>query len=158
MLNVYCDGLCEPVNPGGTATFGFVVLRDGEQLHQECGVVAKGPGATNNLAEYTAVIRALEWIGATDHDGESVAVRSDSQLAVYQLGGAWAVHAPSIQPLWQQVRALVTQLGHVSFAWVPREQNVVADALSREAYKTATGAYPPGRTKDRTPGRRPVRP
>jgi ribonuclease HI len=80
---VNCDGLCEPRNPGGIATFGWLARRDGEVIGSGCGVVAKGPKATNNLAEYTAVIRALEWLLDEGFAKEVVRLRSDSQLVIY---------------------------------------------------------------------------
>ena len=65
MIEVYFDGLCEP-NPGGVATFGFVVKRDGKKIHEGHGLAGtpKTPQATNNVAEYTGLIRALEWLVA----------------------------------------------------------------------------------------------
>lgn len=46
------DGLCEPVNPGGVATFGFVISKDGHILAREHAFLAEGRGASNNSAEY----------------------------------------------------------------------------------------------------------
>jgi dTDP-4-dehydrorhamnose reductase len=58
----YFDGLCEP-NPGGVATYGFVVKKDGKKVHEGHGLAGtpKTPQATNNVAEYTGLIKALEW-------------------------------------------------------------------------------------------------
>lgn len=97
---VHCDGACEPRNPGGTATFGWVARRGGELLASEYGVVTRGPRATNNLAEYTAIIKALGWLEDAGHAGETIVLRSDSQLAIYQLIGTYAVRSPVIWPLW----------------------------------------------------------
>ncbi len=55
LIVVHIDGLCEPVNPGGTATFGYVIRDDsGSILASKSGIVGKGPTMTNNVAEYTA--------------------------------------------------------------------------------------------------------
>lgn len=137
---VNCDGLCEPVNPGGTATYGFVARRGPELLTEDCGVVAKGPAATNNLAEYTAVIKALEWAVEALATGEPVTIRTDSQLVVNQVNGEWAVPSPNIRPLCKAARLLLSKLcqGHSArLEWVPRERNQEADRLTRAAYASA---------------------
>ncbi|MGC8628342.1 MAG: ribonuclease HI [Acidimicrobiales bacterium] len=137
---VNCDGLCEPVNPGGIATYGFVARRGPELLAEEGGVVARGPAATNNLAEYTAVIKALEWAQDNVPSGEPVVVRTDSQLVVNQVNGEWAVKSPKIWPLHKRAQLALAQLRrhhNVRVEWVPRESNEEADRLTRKAYAEA---------------------
>ena len=58
-ITCHVDGLCEPVNPGGIATYGFVIYRDGKKLVEGCGV-ANHPSPSNNVAEYVACIKCLE--------------------------------------------------------------------------------------------------
>jgi len=130
---VYCDGLCEPRNPGGTAAYGWVAYLNGEKIHEECAVVCTGPGATNNVAEYSAVIAALKWLAANGYTGEKTTVRSDSQLCIYQLDGSYAVRSERIRPLYEKAKRLAKKF-QIVFEWVPREQNEEADALSRKAY------------------------
>ena len=63
VIEVYFDGLCEPVNPGGLATYGFVIYIDGRKVCEGCGVICGfDRNATNNIAEYTALIKALKWL------------------------------------------------------------------------------------------------
>jgi ribonuclease HI len=129
---VHVDGLCEPVNPNGVACYGYVIYRDGEKLEEGCGVV-EHPSPSNNVAEYTACIKALERLielGLT----EDVLVRSDSQLLIYQLKGIYAVKAPCITSLYEKATALIKQFKRIRFEWVPREENEEADELSRRAY------------------------
>jgi ribonuclease HI len=133
MIVVFCDGLCEP-NPGGTACFGWVAYRGREKLAEDWGVVCSGPGATNNVAEYTAIVKALEWLLGNGHAGEEVEVRSDSQLCIRQLRGEYAVRSPRVTPLHRRARELAGRFRKVRFRWVPREQNAEADALTRRAY------------------------
>lgn len=104
MIRIFCDGLCEIRNPGGTATYGFVVYQDQEKIYEECGVVAKGQSATNNVAEYTAGIRAVEWIRKSGLDKEKILLMSDSQLLIRQLQGIYSVRSPRIYPLWKRVK------------------------------------------------------
>lgn len=142
VLAVNCDGLCEPVNPGGTACYGWVAYHDGKKIGEGCGVVCSGSGATNNVAEYTAVIKALEWLLENGFAGEEIEVRSDSQLCMYQLQGFYAVRSPRILPLYRKVVSLARKFKKVRFRWVPRELNEEADALSRKAYASYIAARP----------------
>jgi ribonuclease HI len=111
-----------------------VAYVNGEKIHEECAVVCSGPGATNNVAEYSAVIAALEWLAEKGYVKETVRVRSDSQLCMYQLGGIYAVRSERIYPLYQKAKTLSRKFRRIAFEWVPRENNQVADALSRKAY------------------------
>jgi ribonuclease HI len=129
---IYCDGLCEPVNPNGVATYGYVIYRDKEKLAESCNVIDH-TNTSNNVAEYTACIRALEYLIEMNLT-MNVTVRSDSQLLIYQLDGYYSVNAPRIIPLYGAVKKLVKRFKRVSFQWVSREQNEEADALSRKAY------------------------
>lgn len=140
LVTVYCDGLCEP-NPGGIATCGWVAYEREELLHSHASVLCRGEGATNNVAEYGAVISALSWLLANGYADKRVIVHSDSQLLVYQLAGKYAVRAPNIVPLHLQALDLAGMFREAFFRWVPREKNTKADALSRTAYQNALGGH-----------------
>ncbi|RLE88709.1 MAG: ribonuclease H [Thermoprotei archaeon] len=135
IIVVYFDGACEPINPGGVATYGFVIYRGDRRLHKGSGVAAVGEGATNNVAEYTALIRALEWLVEHGYVEGKLVVRGDSQLAIRQLSGLYAVRSPRIRPLYGQVVRLLRNFKQVKFEWIPRNLNWEADALSREAFR-----------------------
>jgi ribonuclease HI len=136
-VRVYCDGLCEP-NPGGLATYGFVIEEQKEascrEVHRGKGMAARGVGATNNVAEYIAAIQALKWLANEDRTGVSVVLYSDSQLLVNQLSGTWRVKSAQIRPLWSEAHDLLNRFVNSHAEWVPREQNELADQLSVEMY------------------------
>ena len=72
-MRVFFDGLCEPENPGGVACYGFVVYEElsvGEvRIFEHCGVAAEpGPDSTHNVAEYTGLIKSIEWVLANQSD------------------------------------------------------------------------------------------
>lgn len=136
MLTVFCDGSCEP-NPGDVAAFGWVVYDNKEKVHEFCSVACAGEGATNNVAEYSAVVSALSWLLANGHADRRAVVCSDSQLLVCQLAGKYKVKAPNLIPLYHQAMKLATRFKEVAFRWVPREKNVEADALSRRACQSS---------------------
>ncbi|MCL6559581.1 MAG: reverse transcriptase-like protein [Firmicutes bacterium] len=131
---VYTDGLCQPVNPGGIATYGWVAYKDSKKIQEECACVCSGPEATNNVAEYSGIIAALRWLLANGYSGEKIIVCSDSQFCVRQLNGQYAVKSTRVMPLYLQVKELARKFKDLSFEWIHREKNQEADSLSRKAY------------------------
>jgi len=136
MIEVWIDGLCEPVMPKHerTACLGYVIKRDSKVVEEGSEVVGVGEDMTNNVAEYAALIRALERIKDLVLEGQ-VIVRSDSRLIVNQMRGDWRVRAPLIVPLYRQAVALADGR-NIVFEWVPREKNTEADHLTHKAYET----------------------
>lgn len=136
-MQLYFDGLCEPINPGGVATYGFVVYEKRKKVKEGCGLVGAGmlgDNVSNNVAEYTAIIKGMESILASGLCGK-LEVRGDSQLAIRQLLGLYAVRAPRLLPLHNRVLELKKSFEAVAFKWIPRDLNEEADALSRRAFE-----------------------
>jgi ribonuclease HI len=132
MIVAAFDGSCDP-NPGGICTYGFVVRRDGALLHQGRGLAApRGPGATNNVAEYTGCLRALEWLDAQGLR-EGVVLRGDSELVVRQLSGIYRVKSALLAPLHAAASALMPKFPGLRVEWIPRARNAEADRLSKPA-------------------------
>ena len=138
MIVVFIDGLCEPRNPGGIAAYGFVVYKNGEKLKEGRGVAAEGPCASNNLAEYAALVAALEFLTEAGLIEDAVEVRSDSRLLVNQMSGKWRVRSGLYLPMYRRAAELAARFPRISFVWIPREENVEADSLSRLAYEEYT--------------------
>lgn len=86
---------------------------------------------TNNVAEYRALIRALEEAVAMQADG--IEVRSDSDLLVSQLKGTYKVKSPDLTPLFLDAVRLLRGFAHWTVHKIPREQNGPADALANHA-------------------------
>ena len=139
MIEAYFDGLCEP-NPGGVATYGFVVRKDGKKVHEGHGLAGtpKSPQATNNVAEYTGLIKALEWLAGQKSTGPII-VRGDSDLILKQVQGLYKVKSGLLAPLHGRVKELLEKLPAVTFEWIPRERNTDADRLTNLAYAEYTG-------------------
>ena len=112
-------------NPGPAGV--GVVLEDAEgQVVRE---IAEPLGrTTNNVAEYTAMIRALEEARALGCS--RLAVFTDSELMAHQLNGKYAVKAAHLIPLYQRARLLLKQFDAATVTHVRRELNKRADALS----------------------------
>src|SRR5262245_25307374 len=127
-LIIHTDGASRG-NPGAAA-FAYVISRDGESDVEEAGCLGQ---MTNNQAEYTALVRALEHalrLGPQHH----VVVHSDSELMVRQMRGEYRVKSDDLRDLYDRARRLAGQLkGGVVFRHVRREQNRRAYELCNEA-------------------------
>jgi ribonuclease HI len=130
---VYCDGSCEPQNPGGWATWAWVAYVDGREVNRAYGCLGHGAGMSNNVAEYEAVLQALR---RAARKAVSINIRTDSQLVVKQVLGEWAVKAAHLQASRREAATLLRDT-RSNIAWVPREENGRADALSKLAYRQA---------------------
>jgi ribonuclease HI len=148
VVHVHFDGACQPPKGGGVATFGFTVEGPGLR-HEDKGLAVPPwtPRATNNVAEYTAAIRALEWLLEQGYTGP-VRVMGDSQLVIRQLLGKYRVHAPHLQEYHRQALQLARRFQHVDWVWIPRESNSRADELSKQALQdewTRASRYRPSK-------------
>ena len=132
---MYVDGLCEPKNPGGTATYGFAVFSNSRKLVAEAGVTGAGPSMSNNVAEYSALCEALKWLEKHGLQHENVIIKSDSRLLVNQMSGRWRINRGLYLNRFFEARKLASAFQKISFSWVPREENTEADELSRKAYR-----------------------
>ena len=150
MLRLFFDGLCEPKNPGGVACYGFIVFQgsssEGPRLFEGYGVAAEpGPDSTNNVGEYTGLIKGLEWIQENTKD-QIVEILGDSQVVIYHLTGEYKVRSPRLMPLYQKTFSILERFRWTA-KWIPREENTIADALSQKAYNEywmkKTGKVPP---------------
>jgi ribonuclease HI len=132
MITIYFDGLCRPKNPGGVATYGYLIYRDGKKIKRGYGVIGSGPGMTNNVAEYSALKQAAEWVSQNTPDNEIV-IKGDSQLVIHQMKGTWQVTSETSKKFVPEIRRLL-EGRKTCYIWIPREQNVEADELSNLAY------------------------
>jgi ribonuclease HI len=131
-IQVYFDGLCQPYNPGGTACYAFIVKNVDHTIHTEHGLAADN--STNNVAEYTGLIRALQWLIANNYKNENFVIKGDSQLVIQQIKRNFKVRATNIIPLYRDAISLISKFNHIQFELIPREQNKEADKLANYAY------------------------
>lgn len=133
-IRIFCDGGSRG-NPGPAAV-GAVVLDATHEPPQLMTTVSETIGvATNNVAEYQALIRGLE--EAAPFHAPRVEVRADSQLLIRQLEGRYRVKNEGLQPLFRRARELLASYDEVDLLHVRREHNVDADALVNAALDAA---------------------
>jgi ribonuclease HI len=125
-LTINIDGAARG-NPG-PAAWAYVIQHDGQAILEENGPVGQ---ATNNVAEYTALMKALA--KAAELKASTVHIRSDSELLVKQMNGQYKVKNPRLRELYQEANQLARQFDRVEFSHVYREENLEADRLCNEA-------------------------
>lgn len=130
-LTIYTDGSATP-NPG-PAGIGIAILDESDAVIFEASHSIGR--ATNNQAEYRAVIKGLEQAARLGAD--HVELRSDSELLVRQVKGEYRVRNPGLKPLHGQALRLMGAFQSCNIVHIPREQNRAADALSRKALRPA---------------------
>src|SRR5271168_3189326 len=124
-------------NPG-PASYGVVVRRpDGKPLESLGKYIGRH---TNNVAEYYALIAALDYAAA--HGIKRLRVQSDSQLIVNQIKGLYKVKHPDLRPLHERAKKQAATLESFTIQYIPREQNRDADAAANAALDNTSGVKP----------------
>jgi len=132
-LSIFCDGGARG-NPG-PAAIGFVIFQNGKIVHKFFKRIGE---ATNNVAEYRAVIAALEWLlknyPIIQSSNQLINFFLDSQLIVNQLIGNFKIKNSNLQKLTVRVKNLEKRIGKkINYSYIPRRQNKIADALVNQA-------------------------
>jgi ribonuclease HI len=86
---------------------------------------------TNNQAEYTALITALE--SAREYKDREIRIFTDSLLLANQMNGLWKVKHPEIKELYGKAKGLIEGFRRVTIKHIPREENTEADRLANLA-------------------------
>lgn len=135
---IYTDGGARG-NPG-PAAIGVVIKDTAAGSGPEKTYSEAIGNATNNIAEYKAVIfglkKAKHLLGGEESKNSVIEVRSDSELVVSQLNGEYKVKDEDLKPLFIDVWNAKQDFKHVSFHHIPREDNVLADSLVNQALDT----------------------
>src|SRR5262245_52861895 len=108
-------------NPG-PASYGYIIRQKGGAiLHQEGKRIGE---TTNNIAEYTAVFSALEYINKkfSHRAPHNIQIVTDSQLIAKQLAGLYKIKNPGLKVIYDKIKMMEFDLGNVSYKNVPREQ------------------------------------
>ena len=127
-LEVYIDGASKG-NPGPSG-IGVVICRDKETIKNISSYIGV---ATNNIAEYTALIYGLQ--EALILKAEVIKIKTDSQLLARQLNKVYKVKHPNIAGLYNQALNLLAAFKEVSIENIPRAENTGADKLATQAIK-----------------------
>ncbi len=130
LIDVYIDGASKG-NPG-PAGVGVIICQEGVVLKNISNYIGN---TTNNFAEYTALIFALQEVLIIKAD--ELNINTDSQLLCRQINGEYKVKSPNILGLYNQARHLISAFKKVSINHIPREMNSGADKLATQAVRKA---------------------
>ena len=128
-LIINTDGLSKG-NPGTAAIGATIKDERGKMLatiSQRIGIT------TNNVAEYKALIAALQ--KAIKLKGTQIEIRADSELMIRQLKGRYKVKSEGLKPLYIEATQLLAKFEGVTLKYIPRELNTAADKLANDAVK-----------------------
>ena len=124
----YIDGASKG-NPGPSG-IGVVICRDGSTIKNIASFIGN---ATNNVAEYTALIYALQ--EGLILNAENIEINTDSQLLYRQIKKIYKIKNANILGLYNQALHLMSAFKEVSIKHIPREENRGADKLANKAVK-----------------------
>ena len=133
----FFDGACEPINPGGAMGCGAIIFNDGNLVWKTSWMEPAGPITSNNVAEYLAFHAALDWFFENDLLKERIVVHGDSRLVINQMFGNWKMRGGLYVDLAVEAKKKVACFSSLTGLWVPREQNQLADDLSKFSLTTA---------------------
>ena len=138
MIEIYFDGACGPNNPGGKCGGGAVIKKDNEILAEIAErYQPKEIGQTsNNVGEYFALLKALEYLFVKNLHKEPIMVYGDSNMVINQMSGNWKINTKH-KKIYTEIGLHALEFGKnfslIRYEWIPREQNEHADELSKIA-------------------------
>lgn len=115
VVTIYVDGA-----GGSSSGYGYFVRETGESEYVD------KPGLTNNQAEYSAVLAALERFAGS---AGPTTILSDSQVVVRQINHEYAINDPTLRGMAREVWRLLPSNGNVRIQWIPRRENLAGRML-----------------------------
>jgi len=128
ILSVQTDGSCMP-NPGEMG-IGVAIYEGTSMVKAISEYIGEG---TNNIAEYSALIRGLEEVKRLKRSEDRVEIFIDSLLIFKQINGEWEVKKQELKPLCERGKELIKEIGDIIIIWIGREENGIADRMAKEA-------------------------
>lgn len=132
-VTAFCDGGSRG-NPGPAGYGVFIEGPEGEKLAELSDYLGK---TTNNVAEYSALLAALEWALQSGH--RRMRVVADSELLVKQIQGRYKVNSPDLRPLYEEAKRRIARLAMFRVEHVLRGRNQKADRLANLAMDRGMG-------------------
>jgi ribonuclease HI len=150
-------GQCVPKNFGGIACYAYIIRnKEGHLLNESCGLAAEpnSPSSTNSVANYTALIRALEWLIKNHYRNDIIKVYGNSKLVISQVneGEVDAIRSSNKNniskntlPLYTKVMKLKSKFYYISFELNNDNDNMHID--EKEIEELSVLAYIEAKTK-----------
>lgn len=130
MIEIYFDGACVPFNPGGHGGAGYMIL-NGSETYRGSVYLGQGPWMSSNYAEYAALFLALKEALELGLQKEHIDVYGDSTIVI---GGSKnrKLSKGLCGPMSLECLGMIKNFKDISFEWIPREENYMADDLSKK--------------------------
>jgi ribonuclease HI len=148
-------GQCLPRNPGGIACYAYTIRnKEGLLLRESCGLAAEpnSTSSTNSVANYTALVKALEWLIKNRYTKDIIKVYGSSKLVVSQINDGESVISSNkniisknVLPLYTKVMKMKPKFYYVSFEMNSNNDNNHID--DREVEELSLLAYIEAKTK-----------
>lgn len=135
-ITAFCDGGSRG-NPGPAGYGVYIQDENGAKLAELSEFLGR---KTNNFAEYSGLLAALEY--ALAHGHSHLKAVADSELLVKQIKGQYRVNSPELRPLYEEARRRIVRLEAFQIQHVLREKNRHADRLANEAMDKGIGRSP----------------
>jgi ribonuclease HI len=132
-ITAFCDGGSRG-NPGPAGYGVYIQDEKGQKVAELSEFLGK---KTNNFAEYSGLLAALDY--AIAHGHSHLKAVADSELMVKQIKGQYRVNSPELRPLYEEARRRIAQLEGFQIQHVLREKNRHADRLANAAMDKGTG-------------------
>lgn len=135
MITLFFDGACGPKNPGGNCGGGVVIFK-GKELLAEIYEKFKPKDkkqTSNNVGEYFALIKGLEYLLNNNLENENITVLGDSNLVIKQMSNQWRIKKGIYYEQALICEKLIHKFPSLRFEWIPREENEWADFLSKKS-------------------------
>ncbi|QNI31818.1 ribonuclease HI family protein [Alloacidobacterium dinghuense] len=132
-ITAFCDGGSRG-NPGPAGYGVYIQDENGAKVAELSEFLGK---KTNNFAEYSALLAALDF--ALEQGHTHLKAVADSELLVKQIKGQYRVNSPELRPLYEEARRRIARLGGFHIQHVLREKNRRADQLANEAMDRGMG-------------------
>ncbi len=121
-------------NPGPSAVGAVLTENSGKEIESLGAFIGE---ATNNVAEYTALIIGLKL--AIKHDARKITILSDSELLVKQMTGAYKIKSKQLMQLATEAASLAREFERIEYKYIPRSRNKKADKIANDTLDDATG-------------------
>lgn len=142
VYTAYFDGAYRSTDQGVTAAYGALIIQEGQTIWEcsklLCPDQGKAHEISNNVAEYCAFIAVLEYLINLGVQHEPTLVYGDSNLVIQQMFGSWKINEGRYVPYAHRAKALCRAFSNLSGQWIPREENTLADALSKAPLRAAS--------------------
>jgi ribonuclease HI len=135
-ITAFCDGGSRG-NPGPAGYGVYIQDENGAKVAELSEFLGK---KTNNFAEYSGLLAALDYALSNGHT--HLKAVADSELMVKQVKGQYRVNSPELRPLYEEARRRIAKLEGFQIQHVLREKNRRADQLANEAMDRGTGRSP----------------